>query len=493
MDGNLESKIMEKINNWIDGDTAQLNIDGWIEKYDPHTGVKISVFADSNVTDLQLAVQSARSAFGHWSTLQPPARGKILLDFVEKLKLNTDTLAECVAMETGKPPGDAKGEVSAAISQGEFFAGEGMRLFGRTLPSAMHGKSSHTIRQAKGVAGLIVPANTPIANLAWKVFPALICGNTCVVKASEDAPKTALLFAKLASEAGLPDGCLNVLQGHGTTVGAELVAHEDVDVISFTGSTQVGKLVAEVAGKRLATVSLELGGKNPFVVCDDANLEEAVHWASLSCFSNAGQRCASASRVLVMPQIFSTFIERFKEKAISLRLGVSEGCDLGPVINAKQRDRIVEQIENALRSGGEAITGSYFANEPELARGYYLRPTIISGLEADAEMNRNEIFGPVATVQMVQDLETAVRIANTSDYGLTSSIHTKDIDKAMWFAKKINAGVANINMGTYGSEPHMPFGGFGSSGNGTREPGTEALDVYSELKNISILTREHLV
>ena len=238
---------------------------------------------------------------------------------------------------------------------------------------------------------------------------------------------------------------------------------------------------------------MELGGKNPFVVCDDADLEQAVHWASLSAFSNAGQRCAAGSRILVFKKIYDSFREEFVAKAQSLKLGIAADCDLGPVINKLQQQNILAAIENAKHDGGRVLCGGGRPSEPELASGYYIRPTVIEGLDPTAELNCKEVFGPVVTLYPVDDLPNALELANATEYGLTAAIHTRNVDRAMWFSQRVKAGVANINLGTFGSEPHMPFGGFGASGNGSREPGIEALDVYSELKNISFLTRDNLI
>jgi aldehyde dehydrogenase (NAD+) len=402
-------------------------------------------------------------------------------------------LAECIGLETGKPPQDAKAEVGGAILQAEYWAGEGMRLYGRSLTSGVPGKHSHTIRQPRGVAGLIVPANTPIANIAWKAFPALICGNTVVMKASEDAPRIAYLFAHLTKAAGLPDGVFNVIQGRGHSAGAALVEDPRVAVISFTGSTAVGRWIAEVGGRRLARLSLELGGKNPFVVCDDADLDLAVNWAALSAFSNAGQRCAAGSRILVFKEIYEDFRDKFTAKAESLRLGTEAGCDLGPLVNQRQQRNVLQAIERAKMDGGRVLCGGTTPTAPGLADGYYVCPTVIEELAPSADLSCQEIFGPVATLHPVSDIQEALALANASEYGLTAAIHTRNVDRAIWFAHHVRAGVANINLGTFGSEPHMPFGGYGASGNGTREPGVEALDVYSELKNISFLTRHQLI
>jgi acyl-CoA reductase-like NAD-dependent aldehyde dehydrogenase len=487
------TQAIQHIANWIGGRAVPPEQNAWLEKNNPHTGKLLCRVADSSAADAGRAVEVAAAAFAGWSELTPVKRGQILSDIVSAMKRRADELATCIAIETGKPPQDAKGEVGGAILQSEYFAGEGMRLHGRSLTSGTPGKYSHTVRQPRGVAGLIVPANTPIANIAWKTFPALVCGNTVVLKAAEDSPQIADLFAQLTKEAGLPDGVFNVVQGRGEPAGSALVEDPRVSVISFTGSTQVGRRIAEVAGRRLARVSLELGGKNPFVVCDDADLDLAVHWASLSAFSNAGQRCAAGSRVLVFENVYEAFRDKLVAKARSLKLGVNAGCDLGPVVNKRQHQNILAAIQAARAEGGRVLCGGGAPADPELAGGYYVEPTIIDGLQRSAELCSREIFGPVVTLHPVEGLVDALQWANASEYGLTAAIHTRNVDRAMWFAQRVKAGVANVNLGTFGSEPHMPFGGFGASGNGTREPGVEALDVYSELKNISFLTRGHLI
>jgi aldehyde dehydrogenase (NAD+) len=489
----LTMTTLDQIPNWINGQQALPTTKAWLDKFDPHTGRLLTKVADSSATDVHNAVGAARDALVSWAELTPIRRGQILGDIVAIMKRRADELAECIALETGKPPQDAKGEVGGAILQAEYWAGEGMRLYGRSLTSGTPGKYSHTVRQPRGVAGLIVPANTPIANIAWKTFPALICGNTVVMKAAEDSPRIALLFAQLTQEAGLPDGVFNVIQGRGQPAGAALVEDPRVAVISFTGSTGVGRWIAEVGGRRLARVSLELGGKNPFVVCDDADLGQAVHWAALSAFSNAGQRCAAGSRILVFKNIYEQFRDNLVTKANSLKLGITAGCDLGPVVNQRQQQNILIAIERAKAGGGTVLWGGGAAADPELVDGYYVQPTVIEGLQPSAELSCKEVFGPVVTLHPVADLQEALELANATEYGLTAAIHTRNVDRAMWFAQHVKAGVANINLGTFGSEPHMPFGGFGSSGNGTREPGIEALDVYSELKNISFLTRSNLI
>lgn len=487
----MKEEASIKIKNWINGRSCDDGVTSWFDKHNPHSEELLCEVANSPAAVVGVAVNQAQLAFFEWSDKTPIERGKILFEMAKIMKEESKNLAENIAVETGKPPGDAEGEVGAAIMQAEFFAGEGMRLHGKSLTSSMHGKSSYTVREAHGVVGLIVPANTPIANISWKIFPALICGNSIVLKAAEDAPTVAIMIAKIAQKAGLPNGVLNVVQGLRDT-GVALVENKGVSLISFTGSTAAGKEIAKIAGSRLARVSLELGGKNALVVCDDADIDLAVYWASMSAFSNAGQRCAAASRILVFRNVYDEFIDKFVNKAKSLKLGITEGCDLGPVINEKQHRNILQSLKASKNSGGEILCGESLEDESSI-NGYYIHPTVIVGLNNNSEINVTEIFGPVATVQVVDSLQEALEITNDSQYGLTSAIHTKNVDRAMWFAKKVRSGVVNINIGTFGSEPHMPFGGFGSSGNGSREPGIEALDVYSELKNISFLTRQDLI
>lgn len=477
-----------KVKNYINGSFENPHGDKWISKYNPHNGKIICEIACSCKQDVDKAVNAAGDAFEAWSEKTPIERGNIIFEIVRLMKEKSEILAKNIAEETGKPIGDAKGEVVGAIMQAEFFAGEGMRLYGKTLTSGMPGKMSQTIRQPHGVVGLIVPANTPIANIAWKIFPALICGNTIVLKSTEDSPTIANMIAEISREAGLPDGILNIIQGDGTS-GAAIVENENIVLVSFTGSTSVGKWIAETCGKRLARVSLELGGKNLFLVCDDADIDHAVHWALLSAFSNAGQRCAATSRILVFESVYEEFLTKFINRAKKLKLGINEDCDLGPVVNKKQYKNILNAIDNAEKSGGVIQTGG-IVSDPSLSDGYYIFPTIITNLDFNDELNNTEIFGPVTTLQPVKNLRDALKIANHSDYGLTGAIHTKNIHRALWYAKRVKTGLVNVNIGTYGSEPHMPFGGYGFSGNGTREPGVEALDVYSELKNISFLEKE---
>ncbi len=460
-----------------------------LDVVNPHDGTTIAAIPASAAPAIEAAVAAARQAQAAWAATPAVQRGDILHKVCTALEANRETLARIVALEAGKRLSDALGEAGAAIQCGRFFAGEGQRLFGRTTTSGAAGKWAMTVRQPCGVAGLIIAANTPAPNFAWKVFPALICGNAVVLKTAEDTPISSWFMARVAAEAGLPPGVLNVVHGRGAEAGQALVDHPGIDVLSFTGSTRVGRMIAETAGRRLKKVSLELGGKNPLVVCDDADLDNAVHWALLAAFSNAGQRCAAGSRLIVFSSVYDAFVEKFIARARALKLGVAPDCDLGPVINRRQLDTMLAAVEAAQRNGATVLCGGQKATQPGLADGFYLEPTVIAGLAPDSEASRTELFGPITALYRVASFDEAIRLANDSPYGLTASIHTRDIDRALAFVQAVHAGVAVVNGGTHGSEAHMPFGGVKASGNGTREPGTEALDVYSDLKDVYINTR----
>ena len=462
---------------------------GQIDILSPHSGAPIGRLARSGEADVVAAVASARAAQPGWAATPGVRRGEILHAVANAIEARRQELAEIVALEAGKRVADSLGEVGAAVQCARFFAGEGQRLFGRTMTSGTPHRWAMTVRRPCGVAGLIIAANTPAPNFAWKVFPALICGNGAVLKPAEDTPASAWFMAKLAEDAGLPPGLLNLVHGLGAEVGPTLVAHPDVDVISFTGSTRVGREIAETCGKQLKKVSLELGGKNALIVCDDADLDNAVGWSRLSAYSNAGQRCAAASRLLVFEAVYEAFVERFLAATSTLKLGVDDDCDLGPVINARQLNAMCAAVERAKAHGATVLAGGGRATGAGLDAGFYMLPTVLEGAGPGAELWETELFGPVALVQRVSGYDEAIALANRSPYGLTAAIHTRNIDRALTFVDRIDTGVAVINAGAHGSEPHMPFGGTKASGNGTREPGTEALDVYSELRDVYVNVR----
>jgi aldehyde dehydrogenase (NAD+) len=483
---NRNETLPQKIYNWLDGKEHPASSGEWFDKFDPHSGQAQTQVARSRADDITAAVKAAKATQPAWSATPAVQRGLLLHKLVVGMQNRQEEIARVVSAETGKSYKDAYGETSGAIQCGLFYASEGQRLYGRTTTSGIPNKYAMTVRQPIGVAGLIIAANTPIANVAWKIFPALICGNTAVLKAAEDTPATAWIVGKIAAEVGFPPGVLNIIQGYGEEAGAPLVEHPDVGVISFTGSTEVGRYINRAAGERFARISLELGGKNPLVVCDDADLENAVKWVLLSAFSNAGQRCASNSRVIIFDLVYNKFRDMLVERIRKLKIGPADDDDFGPVINEGQLTNMLLMVEKARKRGATVLIGGERLNDDAHRNGYYMAPTLLEGVDPHDEIAECELFGPIAILFRVKDYAEALALANDSPYGLTASIHTRSMHRAMHFCEYVQSGVVVVNAGTHGSEPHMPFGGRKQSGNGSREPGTEALDVYSELKDIYI-------
>jgi alpha-ketoglutaric semialdehyde dehydrogenase len=459
------------INNVIAGEERPAAGGETIEKFAPATGELLSHVARSRATDVDAAIRAAQAAQPAWARTPAVERGRVLREIAKLLEARADEMARVVADETGKPHGDALGETGGAIEMGYFVAGEGRRFYGKVTTSAVPNRQASIIRQPLGVAGLIIAANTPIANVAWKVFPALMCGNAAVLKASEDTPENANLFAHIAREAGLADGLLNVVHGLGEEAGQPLVEDERVAIVSFTGSTAVGRMIARVAGERLAKVCLELGGKNPLVVCDDAGLEAAADAAAASAYSNAGQRCAAGSRIIVFDAVY----EEFK----ALLLARTESFLPGPVINERQLEFMERKVGEAVDAGATLLAGGKREDRP----GFHMAPTLVEGTDA---LTGTELFGPITVLHRVADFDAAVELANASPYGLTAAIWTNSVHRGQEFVASIHSGVAAVNGPTFGSEPHWPFGGVRDSGTGWREAGTEALDVYSDLKTVHV-------
>ncbi len=480
--------IPDLVPNFIDGEEVAAASGDRFDNVNPHDGSVLCEVASSQTEDVRRAVAAAKAAQEAWADLTPVARGDILREAALAIRDRRDEIAEIVALETGKTIGEARGETMGAFELGMFMAGEGRRYFGRTSTSANPHREVVILRQPLGVCGLIIAANTPIANVAWKAFPALICGNAAVMKAAEDTPATGWIVAKIFHEVGVPAGVFNMIHGFGPQAGQPLVEHPDVDLVSFTGSAAVGRMIQRVAGERLAKVILELGGKNPLVICDDADLDKAADAVVLSAFSNAGQRCASGSRIIVFDAIYDELKQRVVDRIESLELGNTDGADLGPVINERQLTNMLGSIEDARASGARIVTGGHRLDDAAHQGGFYLAPTLIEAADPGDAISRDELFGPITCLYRVEGFDEALRLANDSPFGLTAAIHTANLHRAMRFADKMRTGLVSINGFTYGSEPHMPFGGLKQSGNGLREPGPEALDVYSAQKNVLIQT-----
>ncbi len=439
------------------------------EKLRPADGTLLCRVARSGADAVDAAVAAARAAQPGWAAQTPVERGRLVRELALALQRRRDEAAELVVEETGKPLELALGEVDAAVEMGFFVAGEGRRLYGRTTTSALANRTVMSVRRPVGVAALIVSFNTPLPNYAWKAFPAVLCGNASVLKPSEHTPLSADLFAQICNDV-LPPGVVNVVHGLGGDVGPSLVEHAGVDLVSFTGSAETGRWINERAARRLAKVCLELGGKNALVVCDDAELDRAVEWSLASAFSNAGQRCAAASRLVVFGGVYDEFRERLVAGAA--------GYEAGPVISEESLERILTSL-----AGASVLVGGTRVHR----RGWWLAPTVVEDVPADAQLSCRELFGPVTILYRVRDLDEAIALVNDSPYGLTSAIHTGSIHRALRFADAVEAGVVVVNGGTHGSEPHMGFGGVKQSGTGWREAGVEALDVYSEWKYVNLI------
>lgn len=479
-----------KINNHINGANVPAKDGGQFIKYGPGSGKELFQVARSGVKDVNKAMECAAYAQSSWAKISPIQRGNMLFRIAELFELNKDDLAKMISDETGRNIGDAHGEIGAAIQCARFFAAEGQRMYGKTTTSGMSGRTAATVRYPKGIAALIVAANTPLANVSWKLFPALICGNAVVLKAAEDTPGTAWMTAKLAKEAGIPDGVYNVIQGIGKEAGQYLIEHHAINVISFTGSSMTGKHIAKTVAERMIPLSLELGGKNALVICSDADINNAVKWSILSSFSNAGQRCAASSRIIIEKEIYDSFKDKFVQETEKIKVGIESDCLYGAVINEKQLQNMLSAIEIAQSEGANLITGGKRVEDECLKKGYFLKPTILENCAPESSYNKTELFGPITALYRVENYDEALAMTNESPYGLTACIHTNNLAKAMDFTRNANVGVVSINAGTHGSEAHMPFGGTKNSGNGSREPGTEALDIYSNLKDVYTLAIE---
>jgi alpha-ketoglutaric semialdehyde dehydrogenase len=465
--------IPEQIPNLIDGADRAAGSDGWLDKHRPSDGTFLCRIARSGSADAVAAVAAARRAQPAWADRTPVERGDLVRDIALALRDRRDEVSAVVAEETGKPMALALGETDAAIEMGFFVAGEGRRSYGKTMPASMPHRTVLTIRRPVGVAALLTSFNTPLPNVAWKAFPSILCGNGSVLKPSEHAPASAYLFGQIAHEAGLPPGVLNVLQGKGDEAGAALVA-QSCDLVSFTGSAGVGRAIQREAG--LAKLCLELGGKNALVVCDDADLDDAVRCTIASAFSNAGQRCAAGSRVIVFDAVYDEFRDR-----LAVAVGAL-GHEL--VVSAESRDRLVAAISSALAEGATLVAGGVQV----AGAGYEIAPTVLENVSPAAAISVTELFGPVTVLYGVAGLDEAIDVVNDTPYGLTAAIHTASLHRALRFAEQAEVGVVVVNGGTHGSEPHMGFGGVKQSGNGWKEAGMEAIEVYSDVRYVNLIS-----
>lgn len=478
---------MDRYQNLINGKQVEPVTGAYFKNINPaDRNDVVGEFPQSGEKDIQSAVQAARGAFAGWSDTVPPKRGDLIFRVAELLKRDQEKLAKTIVREMGKTLPEAMGDIQSSIDVAQFMAGEGRRMYGRTTFSALARRWAMTKRTPVGVCGLITAWNAPMAIVTWKLFPALICGNTVVLKPSEDTPLTAYNLGLLLKEAGFPDGVVNIVYGTGPETGETLVNHPDIDLVSFTGSTKVGRKIAEVCGRNLKRCSLELGGKNGLIVMDDADIAAAAKAVAAGAFSTAGQRCAATSRVLVHTAIYDAFMEKLLAEAKGMKVGPGTEGDtkVCPIINPRQYNGILKYVEEAKNSGAQVVLGGKALTDGAYGQGTYIQPTIISGVDIKSKLAQEEVFGPVLAVFRIASLDEGIAFLNATQYGLTASIYTSDVNKALYAVDRMQAGCCYVNAPTFGSEPHMPFGGVKQSGIGTREPGTESLDVFSELKTV---------
>jgi aldehyde dehydrogenase (NAD+) len=476
----------DRVLHWIDGAESRSSTGQTFDKRSPVDDRVLARVERGDAADVDRAVTAAAEACEAWGRRPAPRRGETLARAARLLREREREFATIVQLETGKPWKNAAAEVSSSADLADFMASEGSRFYGKTMTSPIDNRGVQTMRQPIGVCGALMPFNSPLAGIAWKVFPALLCGNAVVAKSHELTPYTAVRVGALLADAGLPRGLYAAVQGFGTEVGEPLVRDPRVGVISFTGSAPTGKRVQQMASERpvLAKVCLELGGKNPLVVCDDADVESAAEHATNSAFIDAGQRCAAGSRIIVFDSVYDRFREALLARVARVRVGSAADDDCGPVISRANLDRLLNAIDGAVSRGASVAAGGRIV--PTRAPGYYLEPTVLENVSPDDEVSQQELFGPVTCLYRVKDFDEAIALANGTSFGLTGAIHTANVHRIQEFIARYKAGLVSINGPTYGAGPHMPFGGVKNSGNGFREPGTEALDVYTEWKTVVI-------
>lgn len=448
----------------------------------------IGIFPASGPKDVDEAVGAAKKAFPDWRLVPPPKRGEILLRVGELMSKHKEEIAQSMTREMGKIIKETRGDVQEGIDTAFNVAGEGRRLFGETTTSELPDKFAMSVRVPIGVCGMITPWNFPMAIPTWKIFPALICGNTVVLKPAEDTPYTAVRLFEIFEEAGVPPGVVNLLHGIGEEAGAELVRHPNVQLISFTGSAAVGREVAEVCGRDLKRISLEMGGKNAQVVLEDADLQLALEGALWGAFGTTGQRCTATSRLILQKGIKKELTEMLVEQAEKIKVGdgQDETIEMGPLINEAARQKVDGYIRIGKDEGARLLTGGTVYKEGRCKDGYFYRPTIFDRVTPSMRIAQEEIFGPVLSIIEVETFEEAVEILNGTAYGLSSSIYTRDVGKSFRAMRDFEAGITYINGPTIGAEVHLPFGGVKDTGNGHREAGTTVYDIFTEWKSIYV-------
>jgi aldehyde dehydrogenase (NAD+) len=476
--------------NYINGEWVKSSSNEWFENVNPaDTTDVIGRFPLSNADDVNQAVEAAKTAATRWRRTPAPKRAEILFRLAQILERNKETYTREMTREMGKVLKEAGGDVQEAIDCTYYTAGEGRRLHGFTTPAEMPNKFAMCVRQPVGICGLITPFNFPMAIPSWKLIPALVCGNTVIIKSGEDVPLSALNLVKACEEAGIPKGVVNLINGHGADIGPTLVNHQDVRLISFTGSTETGRIIAEQCARDNKIVSLEMGGKNAIIIMDDADIDNAVEGSLWGAFGTSGQRCTASSRLVVHKKVYKKFSEKLVERAKKLKVGngLDPKIEVGPVINQAAMEKILGYIEigqkedkATLACGGKPLTKGDYKN------GYFIEPTVFTNVDRNHRIGQEEIFGPVTSVIPFSTLDEAIDIVNDVKYGLSSAIYTQDVNQAFFAMQELYTGICYVNSATIGAEVHLPFGGTKGTGNGHREAGTQVLDIFSEWKALYI-------
>jgi alpha-ketoglutaric semialdehyde dehydrogenase len=475
--------------NFINGEWVEARSGRSFEDRNPaNYSELVGIFPASTQQDVNDAVDAAKWAFAKWRLTPAPRRAEILYRAAEILVKRKEDLARDMTREMGKPLSETRGDVQEAIDMTYYMAGEGRRLFGQTVPSELPNKSAMSVRDPLGVVGLITPWNFPMAIPSWKIMPALICGNTVVIKPAEDTPLSTHNLVQILIEAGLPVGVVNVVYGMGPESGAPLVAHEDVAAVSFTGSTETGRFVSQACAPSFKPCHLEMGGKNIIIVMDDANLELAIEGAVWGGFGTSGQRCTAASRVAVHKKVYREFLDRFAQRVRSLKIGdgLDPETEIGPLINETQLQTVMKYVEIGKSELARLVVGGHRAESGNLAKGWFHEPTIFADVHPAMRIAQEEIFGPVVALLPFDSFDEALDIANQVKYGLSASIYTRDVNQAYRAMRDLETGIVYVNAPTIGAEIQLPFGGTKNTGNGHREAGTAAIDFYSEWKTLYI-------
>jgi acyl-CoA reductase-like NAD-dependent aldehyde dehydrogenase len=475
--------------NFINGEWKEAKSGEAYENRNPaNTDELIGMFASSGAEDVDAAVEAANAAYNPWRLTPAPKRAEILFRAAEMLVQRKEVFSKDMTREMGKVLAETRGDVQEAIDMTYYMAGEGRRLFGQTTPSELPNKFAMSVRQSIGVAGLITPWNFPMAIPSWKMMPALICGNTVVLKPAEDTPLSSYHLVQILTDAGVPPGVVNLVSGFGPGAGAPLSQHLDVPVLSFTGSTSVGRVIAQACAPNFKHCSLEMGGKNIIVVMDDANLDLAVNGAVWGGFGTTGQRCTAASRVAVHKSVYKEFVTRFVERVKKLRVGdgLDPDVDMGPCINEQQLKTVMDYVAVGQSEGAKLLTGGRRLDSGKHAKGWFHEPTVFGDCTPGMRIVQEEIFGPVVSVMPIESFEQGIEVANGVPYGLSASIYTRDVNKAFAATRDLFTGIVYVNAPTIGAETHLPFGGTKQTGNGHREAAIAAIDFYTEWKTVYI-------